>query len=73
MMKEKIREKVLSHLGQHMRFRYNGARNQKEEFFGYIENVYSNVFTIHIENDTSTVKTFSYSDVLLKTLEIFDK
>ena len=45
-MKEKIRDQIRSYLGKRLKFKYNGARNQNEEFSGRIENAYSNVFTI---------------------------
>ena len=59
--------------GKTLKFRYNGARNQNEEFDGYINDVYSNVFTIRVTSGNMAVKTFNYSDVLTGTLQIFDK
>ena len=72
-MKEKIRERIIQDRGKELKFKYNGARNQIEEFNGYIEGVYSSVFTIKILNGNQFLKTFSYNDVLTETLEIFDK
>ena len=72
-MKEKIKERISSDMGKKLKFKYNGARNQIEEFDGYIENVYSSVFTIKMVNGNHFLKTYSYSDVLTETLEIFDK
>ena len=48
-------------------FRYNGSRNQIEEFSGKITACYKFVFII----DTGDiVKSFSYSDVLIGALDI---
>lgn len=73
MMREKVKERIKADIGRKLKFKYNGARNQIEEFDGYIENAYSSVFTIKINNDNTFLKTFSYSDVLTETLQIFDK
>ena len=72
-MKEKIRNEIAKKQGVKIRFKYNGARNQNEEFYGYIENVYSNVFTIRVESCNTSIKTFRYGDVLTGTLQLFDK
>lgn len=66
-MISKIKEKVLSYKGKNINFKYNGSRNQIEEFSGVIENCYAAVFTINIGD---RIKSFSYSDVLIGTLEI---
>ena len=48
-------------------FRYNGSRNQIEEFSGTITCCYKFVFTI----DTGDlIRSFSYSDVLIGVLDI---
>ena len=49
---------------------YKGARNQIEEFDGVIENTYNAVFTIKII-DQLFIKSFSYNDIINKSLEIF--
>ena len=72
-MKEKIRERIEKDKGKKLKFKYNGARNQIEEFDGYIKDAYSSVFTIKMSNGNQFLKTFSYNDVLTETLEIFDK
>lgn len=73
MMREKVVARIKADIGKKLRFKYNGARNQIEEFSGCIEDVYSSVFTIKMDNDNGFLKTFSYNDVLTQTLEIFDK
>lgn len=72
-MREKIREKVSSWIGKNFHFKYKGARNQNDEFFGYVDCIYTNVFTICLSDRVNYHKTFSYSDVLIGNLEIVEK
>ncbi len=70
-MISKIKEQLNSVVGKTLHFRFNGARNQIEEFDGCIENTYNFIFTIKTIND-NRLKSFTYSDVLIENLEIFD-
>ena len=72
-MIETIRKKLTEVKGKRINFRYNGSRNQIEEFTGIITEMYDYVFTIKIINSNNKLKSFSYSDVLTNTLEIFKK
>ena len=63
----KTRNKISSIKGKKMIFKYKGSRGQVEEFIGYIENTYSNVFTIRIIED-NILKSFSYNDVIIHKL-----
>ncbi len=67
---EKIKELLQEKKGQLLHFRYNGARNQLDDFNGYICDLYNSVFTIKVLNSSVSIKCFNYSDVLIKTLEI---
>ena len=71
-MISKIKDELEKEVGITHHFRFNGARNQIEEFTGYIENTYNFIFTIKPIND-SRIKSFTYSDVLTYNLEIIDK
>ena len=73
MMREKVKEKVSSWFGKTLFFKYKGARNQNEEFRGYVNHIYSNVFTICLVEKENLLKTFSYSDVLIGNLVILEK
>lgn len=66
-MIEKVRNKIIDLRGQRIKFRYNGSRNQIEEFEGTIINCYSFVFIIDLGNSK---KSFSYSDVLIGNLDV---
>lgn len=67
----KIRAKLESCKGEVIKFKFNGSRNQVEEFEGTIENTYNYIFTIKLDNDKEQRKSFSYTDVLTDSLEIF--
>ena len=67
----KIREQLESYKGETIKFKFNGARNQIEEFEGVIEKTYNYVFTIRINNENIIRKSFTYADVLTDSLEIF--
>ena len=65
-----IKNNINSQKGKIIKFKYNGARNQIEEFSGTIENTYNAIFTIRLKDDAK-IKTFTYSDVLTESLELF--
>lgn len=66
-MINKVKGEVSNQKGKLNKFRYNGARNQIEEFEGIISGVYNYIFTIKtIKEET---KSFSYSDLLIGNLE----
>lgn len=67
----KIREKIEENKGKTIRFKFNGSRNQIEEFSAIIENTYTYIFIVRLEKNKDQVKSFSYSDILTENLEIF--
>ncbi len=66
-MINKVKDKLKLYKDKKLFFRYNGSRNQIEEFTGYIDSLYSNVFTIKV-CDSDRIKSFSYNDVLIHKL-----
>ena len=66
-MIEKIKNKIKEYKGKKIKFRYNGSRNQIQEFEGIVTKCYKNLFLIEGEN---FIKTYTYSDVLTGILEI---
>ena len=70
MNKSTVKKIVEGYKLKKMKFRYNGSRNQIEEFEGTIENTYNSIFTIRTES-TNTLKSFSYNDIINKNLQIF--
>ena len=57
--------------GKLLKFKFNGSRNQTEEFLGKIENMYNYIFVVRLENSNVKIKSFSYADVLTESLQIF--
>ncbi len=68
---EKIKQDLESRKGESLNFRFNGSRNQIEEFCGTIENTYNYVFLVKVDNDNEQIRSFTYTDVLTDSLEIF--
>lgn len=66
---EKVRNKIKEYQGQTLKFRFNGSRNQIEEFSATIIDTYPSIFIVQVEN-SSIVKSFSYSDVLIHKLVV---
>ena len=66
-MIDKVRNDMLALKDKKIKFRYNGSRNQIEEFEGVITGCYNYVFII----DLGYIKrSFSYSDVLIGILDV---
>lgn len=64
---DKVRNKINSYKGQTLQFRFNGSRNQIEEFSATIIDTYPSIFIVRVE-DSCLVKSFSYSDILIRKL-----
>ena len=69
-MISKIKDELSQEIGKPLHFRFNGARNQIEEFTGCIENTYNFIFTIKTLGENERIKSFTYSDILTLSLEI---
>ncbi len=69
---EKIKSRMDSYKGQELYFRFHGSRNQIEEFYGTITSTYDSVFIISLK-EGQFIKSFSYSDVLMRKLVIATK
>jgi uncharacterized protein Veg len=69
---DEIKEKLEQHLGEKVGITFNGTRNKIEKFEAIIVEVYPFVFVVEI-NDNQEKKSFSYSDVLTHTIEIYFK
>lgn len=71
-MINKIKEDIENKKGKVLKFRHNGSRNQKEEFEGIIIDTYNYIFTIKTIDDKEKIKSFTYSDILIDNLEIYN-
>ena len=63
-----IKNYLKSKVGSNVIVIYYGSRNKKEKYYGIINNVYDNIFTIKLIN--GDIKSFSYIDVITKTVQI---
>jgi uncharacterized protein Veg len=70
MMIDKVKSIIIKNVGLKHKFKFNGSRNQIEEFEGIINNYYPKVFTILVNDNT--IKSFSYSDIVTGALEVID-
>ena len=64
-----IKNKINNRLGDNVKVIYNGSRNKKEEYSGVISETYNYIFIVKMIGNEK--KSFSYSDVLTNTIEIF--
>lgn len=69
---EKIRKEMTFKKGKLLKFKFNGSRNQTEEFEGRIIDTYPAIFTIETNNNDNRIKSFTYSDILIDNLEIIE-
>lgn len=70
MNKSIVKNKIENIKGKTIHFKYNGSRNQIEEFDGIIDCAYNSVFTIKLI-DNNGVKSFSYNDIINESLQFF--
>lgn len=63
---EKIKNNVNNNVNVVKKFKYNGSRNQVEEFDGKIVNTYKFIFIIEMDNKIK--RSFSYTDILTGSL-----
>ena len=64
-----IKGYLLSKTGSRIVVLYYGSRNRCEKYDGFLVRVYNNIFTIRVK--TNEIKSFSYIDILTKTIQIY--
>lgn len=64
---DKIKNQIKELAGEKIKIKVNLGRNKHEYYEGYIDNIYPNIFTIKSNN---IIKTFSYSDIAIKAINI---
>jgi uncharacterized protein Veg len=65
-----IRKNIEEHVGDRVTLKANGGRRKVFVNSGVIEKAYPSIFVIRLENDTQRKVTYSYSDVLTKTVQL---
>ncbi len=65
-----IRKNIENHVGDKVTLKANGGRRKVFVNKGTIERAYPSIFVIRLESDTQRKVTYSYSDVLTKTVQL---
>lgn len=65
---ERIKEELNNHLGRKITIKYNLGRNKYEKYDVTLKELYNHIFLVQLDNEI--VKSFSYSDVISKTIKI---
>ena len=67
-MIEQIRGKLNDYIGEEVTIKYNLGRNKYEKYKVIIKELYENVFLVELNNNCK--KSFTYTDVITKTIKI---
>lgn len=68
---DEIKTKLNNYVGKSVLIKYNLSRNKYEEYEAKIKELYNNVFLVELENNINKeIKSFSYNDVITKTIKI---
>ena len=63
-----IRSELVSYIGKEINIKYNLGRNKFEKYNVILKELYDYIFLV--ENESGIVKSFTYSDVITKTIKI---
>ena len=65
-----IKNDIEQHVGDNVTLKANGGREKILINDGIIDSVYPSIFVIRLRCDTQRTVTYSYSDVLTKTVQL---
>ena len=66
-----IRRDIENHVGEKVTLKANGGRKKILVNDGVIESVHPSIFVVSLDNDNQRTVTYSYSDVLTKTVSLY--
>ena len=66
-----IRRDIENHVGEKVTLKANGGRKKILVNDGVIESVHPSIFVVRVDNDNQRTVTYSYSDVLTKTVSLY--
>ena len=69
MTRSQVKEQLYEYLGESVTIRYNLGRNKYEQYRVKIKELYNNIFLVELKDD-NIIKSFSYNDVITKTIKI---
>lgn len=67
---DSIKRNIEDHLGEKVVLKANSGRKRVVVNNGVIEKAYPSIFVVRLESDTQRKVTYSYSDVLTKTVQL---
>lgn len=65
-----IKHDIESHVGDKVTLKANGSRKKVFVNRGTLEGAYPSIFVIRLDTDARRTVTYSYSDVLTKTVQL---
>lgn len=65
-----IKNEIEKNVGRDVKLKANVGRRKMYESTGTIENVYPSIFVVRLDNEAKGCVSFSYSDVLTKTVTL---
>lgn len=66
-----IKEDLNTHIGDKALIKYNMGRNKIESYDVIIKELYNRIFIVEvIHNNIRELKSFSYSDIINKTIKV---
>lgn len=65
-----IKNEIDDHVGEKVTLRANNGRRKIVVNRGVLEKTYPSIFVVRLQDDTQRTVTYSYSDVLTKTVQI---
>lgn len=66
-----VKEELNNHIGKDVTIKYNLGRNKYENYNVRIKELYNYIFLVEtLDEINSEIKSFSYSDIITKTIKI---
>ena len=67
---QEIKDKVSDNIGNDVVIQCNLGRNKFEKYRAKIKETYKNVFIVEVRDKRCEIKSFTYTDVMTKTIKI---
>lgn len=66
-----IKKDLEGHIGEKVTLKASGGRKKILVDKGILEGVYQSIFLVRLESNNNRTVTYSYSDILTKTVQLF--
>ena len=63
----KVKENLNKYVGKYVEVKYNLGRNKEEKYVVIIKELFDNIFLVE-KKESKEIKSFSYNDVITKTI-----